>query len=128
MWLSTVPSKLEILSITHLPPPTCKDGLTAIQIGNPSASKHLNLMFHDESIIHANKGKSVIWAEEGRVLIQGRGLMVSKFFTEYNGLLELSTEDYRRVAESDPSIRLCAQEIQFLKHTLQNLLYVHTWE
>ena len=56
-----------------------------------------------------------MWAEEGRVPIrpksQGRGLMVSDFVTEYSGLLELSTEEYRRAAESDPSIRVCAREI-----------------
>ena len=49
-----------------------------------------------------------MWAEEGRVPIcsktQGRGLMVSDFVTEFNGLLQLSMEEYRRAAEDDPSI------------------------
>ena len=107
--------KLEILSSTHLPPPSCEDGLTAVQIGNPAASKHLVLIFHDESSFHANEGQSVMWAEEGRVPIrpknQGRGLMVSDFVTEFDGLLQLSIDEYRRAAESDPSIRMCAREI-----------------
>ena len=88
--------KLEILSTTHLPPPLCEDGLTALQTGNASATKHLVLIFHDESSFHANEGQSVMWAEEGRVLIrpknQGRGLMVSDFVTEYDGLLQLIIE------------------------------------
>ena len=104
--------KLEILSSTHFPPPLCEDGLTALQTGNPSASKHLVLIFHDESSFHANEGQSVMWAEEGRVPIcpknQGRGLMVSDFVTEYDGLLQLNVEEYRRAAETDPAIRMCA--------------------
>ena len=107
--------KLEILSSTHLPPPSCEDGLTAHQTGNPAAFKHLVLIFHDESSFHANEGQSVMWAEEGRVPIrpknQGRGLMVSDFVTDFDGLLQLSIDEYRRAAESDPSIRMCAREI-----------------
>ena len=37
--------------------------------------------------------------------------MVSDFITEFDGLLQLSIEEYRRAAESDPSIRMCAREI-----------------
>ena len=107
--------KLEILSSTHLPPPACEDGLTAVETGNPSATKFLVLIFHDESSFHANEGQSIMWAEEGRVPIrpknQGRGLMVSDFVTEFYGLLQLSVEEYRTAAEADPSIRMCAREI-----------------
>ena len=107
--------KLDILSSTHLPPPSCEDGQTAVQKGNPAASKHLVLIFHDESSFHANEGQSVMWAEEGRVPIrpknQGRGLMVSDFVTEFDGLLQLSIDEYRKAAESDPSVRMCAREI-----------------
>ena len=71
--------KLDILSSTHLPPPACEDGLTAVQTGIPSATKGLVLIFHDESSFHANEGQSIMWAEEGRVPIrpknQRRGLM-----------------------------------------------------
>ena len=37
--------------------------------------------------------------------------MVSDFITEFDGLLQLSTEEYRRAAESDSSIRMCARQI-----------------
>ena len=57
--------KIEILSSTHLPPPTCSDGLTAFETGNPAAKKGLINIFHDESSFHANEGHSVMWAEEG---------------------------------------------------------------
>ena len=107
--------KLDILSSTHLPPPSCEDGLTAVQTGIPSATKGLVLIFHDESSFHANEGQSIMWAEEGRVPIrpnnQGRGLMVSDFVTEYDGLLEFSDEEYRQAAETNPSVRKCAREI-----------------
>ena len=49
--------KLDILSSTHLPPPSCDDSLTAIETGNPSATKHLVLVFHDESSFHANEAQ-----------------------------------------------------------------------
>ena len=69
--------KIEILSSTHLPPPTSSDGLTAFETGNPAAKKGLVFIFHDESSFHVNEGRSVMWAEEGRVPIrpknQGRG-------------------------------------------------------
>ena len=92
--------KLDILSSIHLPPRLCEDGLTAVLTGNPAASKHLVLIFHDETSFHANEGQSVMWAEEGRVPIrpknQGRGLMVSDFVTEFDGLLQLSMDEYGR--------------------------------
>ena len=44
---------------------------------NQAASKHLVLIFHDESSFHANEGQYVMWDEEGRVPIrpkkQGKG-------------------------------------------------------
>ena len=47
--------KLAILSSMHLPPPLCEDGLSAVQTGNLAASKHLVLIFIDESSFHANE-------------------------------------------------------------------------
>lgn len=83
-------------------------------MGNPAASKHLVFIFHDESSFHANEGQSVMWAE-GRVPIrpknQGRGLMISDFVTEFDGLLQLSMDEYRTATQSDPSIGMCAREI-----------------
>ena len=104
--------KLEILSSTHLPPPSREDGLTAIQTGHPAASKHLVLIFHGESSVHANEGQSVMWGSVPiRPKNQGRGLIVSDFVTEFDGVLQLSIDEYRRAAESDPFIRMCAREI-----------------
>lgn len=86
-----------------------------MEMGNPSATKFLLLIYHDESSFHANEGQSIMWAEEGRVPIclknQGRGLMVSDLVTEFDGLLQLTIEEYRTAAESDPSIRMCAREM-----------------
>ena len=41
--------KLDILASTHMPPQSCKDRLTDVQTGNPVASKHLVLIFHESS-------------------------------------------------------------------------------
>lgn len=75
----------------------------AVQTGNPEALKHLVLIFHDESSLHANEGQYVMWAGEGRVAIcpknQGRGLTVSDFVTEFDGFLRLSLNEYRGPAQ-----------------------------
>ena len=47
--------KIEILSSTHLPPPPYEDGLTSFQTGNPSATKSLVLIFHDELSFHGKR-------------------------------------------------------------------------
>ena len=60
--------KLEILESTHMPPPLPSDGkATQTAVGNPDAVKRLVLIFHDESIFHANESQSIMWAEEGKV-------------------------------------------------------------
>ena len=87
--------KLEILDSTHMPPPLPSDGkATQTAVGNPDAVKQLVLIFHDESIFHANESQSIMWAEEGKVPIRPkslvRGLMISDFVTEHDGLLKLS--------------------------------------
>ena len=107
--------KLEILESTHLPPPPCPGGLTEFDVGNPSALKHLVLIYHDECIFHANEGQSTLWAEEGKVPIrpktQGRGIMVSDFVTEYDGLLKLSDDEFKEAQEINPSVSQSAVEI-----------------
>ena len=62
--------KIDILSSTHLPPLSCSDGRSFVEIVNFEASKHLVLIYHDESSFHANRGQSVMWVEEGRVPIR----------------------------------------------------------
>ena len=37
--------------------------------------------------------------------------MVSDFVAEFDGLLQLTIEEHRKAAESDPSIRMCARQI-----------------
>lgn len=108
--------KLEILQSTHLPPPLCSDGLMVThRLGVSSATKKLVLIYHDESSFHANDGQSIIWAEEGKVPIrpktQGRGLMVSDFVTEYDGLLKLSDEEFESARKTIPLISKEAREI-----------------
>ena len=59
----------------------------------------------------ANEGQPIMWAEQGESSKnQGRGVMVSDFVSEYDGLLELSDNEYRRAAGSDPSVHICARK------------------
>ena len=55
---------------------------------------------------HSNEDQSMMWAEDGRVPIcpksQGKGLMVSDFVTEFDGLLQLTQEEYEKAQKTDP--------------------------
>lgn len=107
--------KLEILESTHLPPPLPADGKSIQILGNPEASKRLVLIFHDESIFHANESQSVMWAEEGKVPIRpkslGRGLMISDFVTEHDGLLKLSDSELEIARHDNITINQEARQI-----------------
>ena len=56
-----------------------------------------------------------MWAKEGRVPIrpksQERGLMVSDFVMEHDGLLQLTDEEFEKAQQSNPSISKCTREI-----------------
>ena len=47
--------KMEILGKSHQPPPSCSDNVITENIGDPSAKKKLDLIFHDESIYLSNE-------------------------------------------------------------------------
>lgn len=86
--------KLDILHLTHLPPPLCDDGLVSHDLGCTTARRKLVVICHDESIFHSNEDQGWQWAEKGKVVIKpkgkGRGLMVSDFIDEYSGFLRLT--------------------------------------
>ena len=90
--------KLELLEVTHAPPPLCSDDLVRIRQEEDESKKKLVLIYHDESIFHSNDGQGWLWAEEGKQPIrpkgQGRGIMISDFIDEYNGYLALSDQEY----------------------------------
>jgi len=71
--------------------------------------------FHDESIFHANESQSVMWAEEGKVPIRpkslGRGVMVSDFITEHDGLLMLSNSELEIARLENITINQEAREL-----------------
>ena len=58
------------------------------------------LLFHDESTFHSNEDQGWMWGEKGKQPIrpkgQGKGIMVSDFVDEFNGLLALTDEEFRR--------------------------------
>ena len=60
-------TKLDTLESTHLPPQLCSDGNLEEAIGDCNAKPKLTLIYHDESIFHANEGPSWQWAEEGTI-------------------------------------------------------------
>ena len=107
--------KLEILQSTHLPPPACFSGQTEESIGNVSSEKRLVLIYHDESVFHANDAQSWQWAEEDKITIrpksQGRGLMISDFIEEHGGYLQLTTEEHEVAKLSEPNLPLKARVV-----------------
>ena len=72
------------------------------------------LVYHDECIFHANEGQRVLWAEDGKIPIhpktQGRGLTVSDFVTEHDGLLALTDKEYLKAHDTTPNISKYACE------------------
>ena len=107
--------KLEVLETTHLLSPPCPSGLIHFNVGNLAASKYLFLIYHNECIFHANKRQLLVWAEEGKVPIhpktQRRGIMVSDFVTEHDGLLNLSDDEHKKAPETNAAISQCASEL-----------------
>ena len=62
---------MEILESSHLPPPSCSDGLsTAFNVGSTPATKQVAIIYHDESTFNANDGHTVLWAKYGVVPIR----------------------------------------------------------
>lgn len=103
--------KLHILEESHLPPPTCSDGIHAYPVGDHSATKKLVLIYHHEGAFHSNDGLQRGWLEKGKWPLklkdQGRGLMV----TDFNGYLQLNEEEIERARLFDPTIPLMAREV-----------------
>ena len=90
---------LEILFMTHAPPPFCTDEIPAEPFIGPQR-RSLVLLFHDESTYHSNEDQGWMWAERGNQPIRskglGRGIMVSDFVDEFNGLLSLTSDEFER--------------------------------
>ena len=90
--------RLEVLAITHAPPPPCNDNLPVEPFIGPQ-HKPVILLFHDESTFHSNEDQGWMWGEKGKQPIkpkgQGKGIMVSDFVDEFNGLLALTDEEFR---------------------------------
>jgi len=112
--------KLEILSSSHAPPPLCSDeDPTPIE---PSTSRKLVLIFHDESTFHSNEDQGWMWGEKGKVVLkpkgQGRGIMVSDFIDEHFGFLALTDDEFVRAKVCFPDIQQQART--FLKYGAEN--------
>ena len=105
--------KLEVLQISHLPPPSCSGGHTKEAIGSSTAQKRLVLLYHDESCFHANEGQQWQWTEVDKLALrpksQGRGLMVSDFIDEHCGFLRLSAEEYEITKLAQPDLPAAAR-------------------
>ena len=99
--------RLEILSNTHAPPPLCTDEVSEPFIG--PQRRDLVLLFNDESTYHSNEDQGWMWAEKGNQPIrpkgQGRGIMVSDFVDEFNGLLSLTREEFERGKLEYPDLK-----------------------
>ena len=100
--------KMEILQGAHVPPPQCSNEQLADKTSS-STQKHLVIIYHDESIFHSNEDQGWAWVEEGMQTIrpkgQGKGIMVSDFINEYNGYLQLTTEEFESARQHNPAIK-----------------------
>jgi len=100
--------RLEVISSTHAPPPFCEDEQPVEPFIGPQR-KRVVLIFHDESTFHSNEDQGWMWAEKGKQPIRpkgiGRGIMVSDFVEEFNGLLRLTDEEFERGKLVYPSLK-----------------------
>ena len=59
--------------------------------GNPSASKHLVLIFHDETTFQSSDDQTKAWGQADQVFLRnkgrGAGIMISDFIKEFDGFL-----------------------------------------
>ena len=102
--------KLRFLESVHLPPPICEDGIASWNSGDPSKSRYVIFLYHDETVFNANDAQGTTWVDpEGRGAIRpkgkGRGLMISDYIEEFGGYLRLTQEqlvDARREFISFP--------------------------
>ena len=78
----------------------CQDEQPAEHFIGPLQCKNVVLLFHDESTFHSNEDQGWMWAEKGKQPIRpkglGRGIMVSDFVDEFNGLLTLTEGEFER--------------------------------
>ena len=66
--------KMNALESTHQSPPLPGDNLHhPFSIGNPSAQRKLVVIFHDESVFHANEDHVYSWTENGRMKLKPKG-------------------------------------------------------
>ena len=88
-----------MISLTHAPPPFCQDE-QPVELFIGLQLRIVVLLFHDESTFHSNEDQGWMWAEKGKQPIRpkgmGRGIMVSDFVDEFNGLLTLTEEEFER--------------------------------
>ena len=100
--------RLEILSMTHAPPPFCTNEIPPEPFIGPQR-RSLVLLFHDESTYHSNEDQGWMWAEKGNQPIRpkglGRGIMVSDFVDEFNGLLSLTPDEFERGRVEYPDLK-----------------------
>ena len=103
--------RLEIISSCHAPPPLCAEEIPERCFG--PHRKDAILLFHDESVFHSNDDQSWVWGEKGKQPIKpkglGRGIMVSDFVDEYNGLLALTDEEFWRGKLQYPNLKQAAR-------------------
>ena len=109
---------MQELENSHKPPPTPSDGIHPYPLGNPDADKYLVLLYHDESTFHSNEGVSHSWHEKGKYPLQpkdqGRGIMVTDFLNEFNGLLQLSYIEISRRDEDGSDVPMLAREVLYI--------------
>ena len=116
--------RLEIISLTHAPPPFCEDEQPTEPFIGPER-KRVVLLFHDESTFHSNEDQGWMWAEKGEQPIRpkglGRGIMVSDFVDKFNGLLRLTEEEFERGKLMYPDLKKKARVLLSMEWRVKDI-------
>ena len=95
---------LRDLRLSHNPPPPCSDKRAVTP--HEDAEIKLVLIFHDESIFHANEGQFWVWGMPDQPIIQpklkGSGIMVSDYIEQTWWLSKLTAEELCMARKNDP--------------------------
>ena len=88
---------------------------TDIEAPTQERASRIIIIFHDESIFHANDDETVQWGTEDQRFVRpkskGAGLMVSDFIEETGGYLGLTDQEYQEAKQQRPGIQKSARVI-----------------
>ena len=108
---------MKFLESTHKPPPISDYGIPYRHSGKETAARKVVFIYQEETIFfEENDAPSQGWHDDMgsrqlRPKGRGKGLMISDFVEEYNGLLSFIDEELQRAQHNDPAFPHSVREI-----------------